>query len=87
MVCGSVLEGESGQFAIDPVNIESQERHLALDNPLMSRFLRYVERWVGLEPSGADAAAEIMEIRSMAFRLFWPGDLAVLIEFGPVACR
>ena len=72
MVCGSILEDDSGKFAVDPVSIESQERHLALDNPLMSRFLRYVERWVSLESSGADAAAEFAEIRGMAFSLFGP---------------
>ena len=72
MVCGSILEENSGKFAIDAVSIESQERHPALDNPQMSRFLRYVERWVSLESSGADAAAEIAEIRSTAFRLFGP---------------
>ena len=70
MVCAFILEDDSGTN--DPVSIESQERHPALDNPLMSQFLRYVERWVSVESLGADSAQEFAHLRSMAIRIFGP---------------
>jgi len=68
LVCTSILE-DAG-IAIDPVSIESQERHPALDKPETTRFLRFVERWISLESSGADSAAAFAEVRSLAFSLF-----------------
>jgi hypothetical protein len=70
LICNSILEDGSGSSAVDPVNIDSQERHPALDNPETSRFLRFVERWIRLESSGADSAAAFAEVRGIALSLF-----------------
>jgi hypothetical protein len=72
IVCSWILRDDAPDWR-DPVNIDSQKPRTVLDNPLTPVFLRSVERWIKLESSGADSAAEFEELRNLALRLFAPG--------------
>jgi ATP-dependent Clp protease ATP-binding subunit ClpX len=65
-VCAWILEDEHGP-SLDATPPE-ELNHL-LYHPLVSQFLDAVERWIGQESLGMDAAEEFAEMRRKATRM------------------
>lgn len=69
-VCAMIIdEDRAVPDAPSEDNQPTEEPHPLVSHPLASRLMAAVERWIKQESLGADAAADIAEVRSVAGRM------------------